>query len=192
MFARPRGACVIQVKLKGEGPKLWRAAEKTIDVTCEVMGRVGWLLILYCMIFGVSDVMMRYVLNAPSMWIGTTLQAAMVLIACVGGVYALKHDAFVKLDLFYANLSDRRKAVLDLLTAPFAVLFLGVLIWKGVDAALMSIKLNQVTPTAVPIPIYPIKSIIPLSAAVVLLVVVKQIVRDVRTVIAGRPPGPRA
>lgn len=82
--------------------------------------------------------------------------------------------------------------MLDLLTVPFTVLFLVVLIWKGVDAALLSIKLNQVTPTAVPIPIYPIKSIIPLAAAVVLLVVVKQIVRDVRTLLSGRPPGSHA
>lgn len=171
---------------------VWRATKKTLDALCELMGRVGWILILYCMIFGVADVFMRYALNAPSMWIGTTLQAAMVLIACAGGIYALKHDAFVKLDLFYANLTDRRKAALDLMTMPFTVLFLVVLIWKGVDAAQLSMMLNQTTPTAVPIPIYPIKSIIPLAAAIVLLVVVKQILRDLRTVVAGHRPEPPA
>lgn len=168
--------------------KLWRGVERLIDAITEVLGRIGWLLILYCMIFGVTDVFLRYALNAPSQWIGTTLQAAMVLIACTGGAYALKYDAFVKLDLFYANASTRTKAVLDVLTAPFTLLFLGVLIWKGIDAALLSIKFKQVTPTAVPIPIYPIKSIIPMAAAIVLLVVVKQLVRDVRTMVgAGQP-----
>jgi len=165
--------------------KLWRGLEKLIDAITEVMGRIGWLLILYCMIFGVTDVFLRYALNAPSLWIGTTLQAAMVLIACTGGAYALKHDAFVKLDVFYASVSTRNKAVLDVLTAPFAILFLSVLIWKGIDAALLSIKFNQVTPTAVRVPIYPIKSVIPLAAAVVLLLVVKQLVRNVRTIFSG-------
>src|SRR5690606_33070926 len=127
----------------------------------------------------------RYALNAPSMWIGTTLQAAMVLLACVGGPYALKHDSFIKLDLFYANVSARTRAVLDVLTAPFAFLFLAVLIWKGIDAAILSLRLNQVTPTAVPIPIYPIKSIIPIIGVIVLLLLVKQFVLNIRTIAFG-------
>lgn len=169
---------------------LWRSIEIAVDSIAEFMGRLGWILILYCMIFGVTDVFLRYVMNAPSMWIGTSVQAAMVLLACAGGAYALKHDAFVKLDLFYARWSDRTRALLDILTAPFAILFLGVLIWKGVDAALLSVKLNQVTPTAVPIPIYPIKSAIPLAAAVVLLLVLRRLVHDVMTLI-GAPGADR-
>lgn len=159
-----------------------------VDAMSEFLGWLGWLLILYCMCFGVTDVFLRYVLNAPSMWIGTSIQAAMVLIACAGGAYALNHGSFVKLDLFYAGASPRRKAVLDLLTAPFTFLFLGALIWKGIDAALLSIKLNQVTPTGVPIPIYPIKSAIPLAATAVLLVVFKQLAIDIRTLVTGLPP----
>lgn len=158
-----------------------RGLDAVTHAISEILGRVGWLLILYCMAFGVSDVFMRYALNAPSQWIGTTLQAAMVFLACVGGVYALQHDSFVKLDLFYANASRRRKAVLDILTAPFAIMFLVALIWKGYQAASLSIMLNQHTPTSVPIPIYPIKSAIPLAGIIVLLIVVKNLIRDVMT-----------
>lgn len=159
-----------------------RAFEAVTNVVSEIMGRIGWLLILYCMVFGVSDVFMRYVLNAPSQWIGTTLQAAMVLLACVGGVYALRHDSFVKLDLFYANASTRKKAILDVLTAPVAILFLVVLIWKGYEAGALSMMLNQWTPTAVPIPIYPIKFAIPVSGFLVLLIVIRKLIRDLQTI----------
>ncbi|RKT34988.1 TRAP-type mannitol/chloroaromatic compound transport system permease small subunit [Roseovarius halotolerans] len=162
---------------------LMRGLEATCAAVSAVMGRIGWVLILYCMAFGVSDVFMRYVLNEPSMWIGTSLQAAMVLLACTGGVYALQHDSFVKLDLFYANARTRTKALLDIATAPVAFLFLAVLIWKGYDAAMLSLKLKQVTPTAVPIPIYPIKFAIPLTGVLVFLIVLKQFLRDVRTVL---------
>lgn len=160
-----------------------RGLEWITHVISEVMGRIGWILILYCMVFGVADVFMRYALNAPSQWIGTTLQAAMVLLACVGGVYALQHDSFVKLDLFYANASTRKKAVLDILTAPFAILFLVVLIWKGYEAASLSLMLNQHTPTSIPIPIYPIKYAIPVSGALVLLIFVKHLIRDLGTIL---------
>ena len=167
---------------------LLRGLEVTTSAISEVMGRIGWFLILYCMAFGVSDVFMRYALNQPSQWIGTTLQAAMVLLACTGGVYALQSDSFVKLDLFYANARDRTKAILDILTAPFAVLFLVVLIWKGYDAAALSLKLNQVTPTAVPIPIYPIKFAIPLSGCLVLLIVLKHFIRDLKIAFGHKKP----
>ena len=164
---------------------LWRLFGRLTDGTVRWMGRLAGLLILYCMAFGVTDVALRYLFNAPSQWIGASLQAAMVLMACLGGAYALKHGAFVKLDLFYARASRRNRALLDVLTAPLAFIFLGVLIWKGIDAAAMSIRLRQVTPTAVPIPIYPIKAFIPVAAAVVLGVVLKQFVADCRTLVLG-------
>ncbi len=172
--------------------KLWNMTERAIDLIAEAMGRIGWVLLLYCMIFGVSDVFLRYVLNAPSLWISTTVQVAMVLMACVGGVYALNDDAFVKLDLFYANFSPRKKAVCDLITVVFTVLFLGVLIWKGTSAALLSVKMNQMTPTSIPIPIYPIKIFIPISAVLMLLVVIKKIVNDIITIVSGVERQPEA
>ncbi len=161
--------------------KLWNRIEKTIDFIAETMGRIGWVLIIYLMIFGVTDVFLRYVLNSPSLWISTTLQVAMVLLACVGGVYALNDNAFVKLDLFYANFSPKKKAVCDLITVVFTFLFLGVLVWKGYQAAMLSIKLNQHTPTSVPIPIYPLKAFFPITGIIMLLVVIKKMVNDIRT-----------
>lgn len=165
--------------------KLWNMTEKVIDFIAEVMGRIGWVLLLYCMIFGVSDVFLRYVLNKPSLWISTTVQIAMVLMACVGGIYALNDDNFVKLDLFYANFSARKKAICDIITVVFTVMFLTVLIWKGSSAAMLSLKMKQVTPTSIPFPIYPIKIFIPISAIIMLAVVFKKFVNDVITVVTG-------
>lgn len=172
--------------------KFWRTVEKVIDTIVDWMGKIGWFLVLYCMVLGVIDVFLRYALNKPSLWIGTTIQAAMVLMACMGGAYALNHEAFVKLDLFYAQFSDRKKAICDIITVVFSLLFLLVLIWKGHTAAMLSIKLKQVTPTAVPIPLYPIKTLIPISAIMVMLVVLKKLVYDIRTVITDTKQTPHA
>jgi TRAP-type mannitol/chloroaromatic compound transport system permease small subunit len=168
--------------------KFWNYTEKVIDFIAEVMGRIGWVLLLYCMIFGVTDVFLRYVLNSPSLWISTTVQIAMVLLACVGGIYALNDDNFVKLDLFYANFSPRKKAICDIITVVFTVMFLSVLIWKGTTAAQLSLKMKQVTPTSIPFPIYPIKIFIPISGIIMLVVVFKKFVNDVITVVTGENP----
>lgn len=159
---------------------VWRKAEQVLDYSAEFMGWLAWVLILYCMILGVIDVFLRYALNAASLWIGATIQAAMVLMACTAGIYAFKHNSFVKLDLLYANLSAKKKAVCDILTSVYAFLFLGVLIWKGITSAQLSWMLKQVTPTAVPIPIYPIKTFIPVAACLVLLLLIRQLVHDIR------------
>jgi TRAP-type mannitol/chloroaromatic compound transport system permease small subunit len=164
--------------------KFWNMVEKTIDMICEGMGWIGWLLVLYCMIFGVSDVFFRYVLNSPSLWIATTLQVAMVLMACMGGAYALNSNTFVKLDLFYARFSKKKQAICDIITVPISILFLGVLIWKGWDAGMLSLKLKQVTPTSIPFPLYPIKILIPIAGFMVLLVVLKKLVNDIITVLS--------
>jgi len=165
--------------------KIWSVIEKAIDFLAETMGRIGWVLLLYCMFFGVTDVFLRYVLNAPSLWISTTVQVAMVAMACVGGVYALNSNSFVKLDLFYANFSKRKKAICDIITVIFTFLFLAVLIWKGTTAAILSVKMNQVTPTSIPIPIYPLKIFIPISGVLMMLVVLKKLVNDIITVVTG-------
>ncbi len=168
--------------------KTWKIIEKGIDLIAELFGRMGWMLLMYCMFLGVTDVFLRYVLNSPSLWIATTVQVAMVLIACVGGVYALNDNAFVKLDLFYANFSDRKKAVCDIITVVFTFMFLYVLVWKGWHAGMMSLKMKQMTPTSIPIPIYPLKIFIPISAVVMVLVVFKKLVQDIITVITGEKP----
>ena len=161
--------------------ELWNKIEKAIDFIAEMMGRFGWLLILYLMIFGVTDVFLRYVFNSPSLWISSTLQVAMVLLACVGGIYSLNDNAFVKLDLFYANFSDKKKAICDIITVVFTFLFLGVLIWKGYEAAKLSVMLNQHTPTSIPLPIYPLKIFFPITGIIMMLVVIKKLVKDIRT-----------
>ena len=167
--------------------KLWGMIEKSIDFIAECMGKIGWVLILYCMFFGVTDVFLRYVMNTPSLWISTTVQVAMVMIACVGGIYALNDNAFVKLDLFYANFSVKKRAYCDIITVIYTVMFLYVLIWKGYVAAVLSVKLNQVTPTSIPIPIYPLKIFIPIAGVIMLLVVIKKLVSDIRTIVAKEP-----
>ena len=65
-------------------------------------------------------------------------------------------------------------------------MFLVVLVWKGSTAAMLSLKMNQVTPTSIPIPIYPIKIFIPIAGFVMILVVVKKLVNDIITVITGK------
>ncbi|TMN23550.1 TRAP transporter small permease subunit [Lentibacillus cibarius] len=163
--------------------KVWGKVELTIDSISEWLGRIGWILILYALFFGLYDVIMRYFFDEPSLWISTTIQYAMVLLACVSGAYSLNEGSFVKLDLFYEKMSPKTKAICDIITFVFAFLYLYVLITKGIEAALASIARQETTPTSIPIPLYHLKAVIPIGAFCVLLVAIKKLVQDIQTLL---------
>ncbi|MGI6553696.1 MAG: TRAP transporter small permease subunit [Bacillota bacterium] len=141
---------------------------------------------IYSLVFGLTDVILRYFLNRPSLWISVTVQYAMVLLACVSGAYALNHDAFVKLDLFYARFSPRTQGNLrhiDLLSLRCYT----CLCSSGRECKQPPIPLPyaRVTPTAIPIPLYHLKSFIPVGAFFTLLVAIKKLVQDFQILIKG-------
>lgn len=162
--------------------------DRCVDRIADLNGVLAGLLITYCMVLGVVDVFLRYALNSASLWIGPTLQAAMVLIACTAGVYAFKEGTFVRLDLIYDGLSRRTKAILDLLTAGLGLIFLWVLMWKGKEAVELALLLKQTTPTVIPMPLAPIKAAIPISAMLMTIFVIRQIIKDIVTLIGPERP----
>lgn len=159
---------------------IWNKIGRAIDTSNEWLGRVGWFLIIFLMSFGVYDVMMRYLFNRPSLWIWIILQQGMVMLTAIAGGYAFY--SFVKLDLIYNRFSTRGKAIADILTFSFTLLYCTILIWKGIEHAQASIAIRQVTPTAIRLPIYHLKAMIPVGVFFFLLVAVKKFVYDVRTV----------
>lgn len=165
--------------------KAWAKAELAVDAVSELFGRIGWFLVLYAMVFGLTDVALRYVFQTPSLWITTTIKYSMVLLACVSGPYALNNREFVKLDVFYENFSDRTKGIVDTITFTLTFLYLYVLITKGFELAVASYSRLEMTPTAVPIPLYHLKFMIPIGAALAMLVSLKKVGMDIQTIIVG-------
>ena len=168
---------------------LWNRTAWTINAISELMGRIGWMIVLYAMTLGLIDVALRYIFHTPSMWISVTIQYSMVLLACVSGPYALNNGSFVKLDVFYENFSDRTKAIVDTITSVLTFLYLYVLITKGFDLAMSSLSRNEMTPTAVKIPLYHLKFVIPIAAIITMLVALKKLGFDLRTIVTGKASG---
>jgi len=168
--------------------KVWNKLEQTLESTNEWLGKACWIVIFYLMCMGVYDVLMRYLFNSPSLWIWLTLQYAMVTLACLGGGYALQKGAFVKLDLIYGRLSTRTKAILDIITFSFTLLYSFVLVWKGIEAANTAWSIHQMTSTAIRLPLYHLKSLIPLGGLLVMFVAIRKLVMDVR-ILLGKTHG---
>ncbi|QKQ23652.1 TRAP transporter small permease subunit [Candidatus Ruthia endofausta] len=124
---------------------------------------IGLLLLTIFTIF--IDVVLRYAFNNSSITIqemGWHLFSAMFLL---GISYTLQNDAHVRVDIFYANLSVKRQAWINLIGFVIFVLPISVLIiYNGVDFSYQAFLLNEQSGDPGGLPYrFIIKGVIPLS-----------------------------
>jgi len=152
----------------------------------DIIHRIGFVfsfLLLPLMFITTIEVIARYVFNSPTIWAwDINLQIFTALVA-VGGSYGLRHDMHVKVDIVVANLSPRRRALIDLITSVLFFFTMGVFLYESTKVALESIKMREVMSTYWAPPIYPIMVLIPVGALLFLLQGVAIHVRNLLTVI---------
>jgi TRAP-type mannitol/chloroaromatic compound transport system permease small subunit len=101
--------------------KTFKYISQTIDAIIDIIGRaVSWLtLVLMILICG--DVIMRYLFNSTKTWIIELEWHIFSILFLIGASYTLLHDKHVRVDVFYENLSLRKK---DIINAVGIILFL--------------------------------------------------------------------
>ncbi len=77
------------------------------------------------------EVIARYVFNSPTNWAHEAMYLMFGMQYLIAGAYAMLTETHVRVDIFYAPLSPRRKAVVDLLTSIFFFIFAGTLLVTG-------------------------------------------------------------
>lgn len=161
--------------------KFWNEIGRALWSVNEGIGRLGWVIVLYIMTFGVADVTLRYLFNRPSDWIFLSHQFAMVILVTLAAGYSVQHGKFIRLELLYGRLSPQKKAIFDIITfLAFTSLYCIVLIWKGIETANFATAMRQVTAISVRWPIYPLKFLIPLGALLLMFVTLKKFVYDIK------------
>ena len=75
----------------------------------------------------------------PTLWTLEMAQFAMVAYYMIGGPYAIQMGSNVRMDLFYGEWSERRKAGVDALTVLFLITYLAILLWGGIDSTAYSL-----------------------------------------------------
>ena len=115
------------------------------------------------------EVFSRYGLRSPTSW---AQESAIFMFAAVGliaGADAMRRKSHISVDLFYAGLSPRGKALLDVLVGPVVFFFLGLVIVYGAMAAIDAFAFGLRRPNEPNFPLGPLLALIPLGAFLVLL-----------------------
>ncbi len=124
--------------------KALEAEERKNDADYVSKGWTGWIdrLSLFCgefvsywaviaVIVYYFEVMSRYVFGSPTNWAHEAMYLMFGMQYLIAGSYAMLTEAHVRVDIFYAPLSPRRKAIVDLLTSVFFFIFAGTLLFTS-------------------------------------------------------------
>jgi TRAP-type mannitol/chloroaromatic compound transport system permease small subunit len=163
-----------------------RLVLRVIDATNRWVAKiVSWVVIL---IIGatVYEVIRRYVFGSPTQWVFEFNYLVHGPYFMLLGAYVLAIGGHVNVDILYARLSRRWRAVLDCLTAPLFFFFTFMMFYYGSQFALKSVALRETLSSAWAPPIYPFKLTIPVAAALIILQGAAQFVRNLYLAVTGR------
>jgi len=128
------------------------------------------------------EVVARYVFNSPTIWVHEGMFLMFGMQYLIAGAYAAMTDAHVKVDVFYADWSPLRKAVVDILTSIFFFIFAGTLLVTGWIFAMDATRVGEVSFSEWTIAYWPFKWAIAVGAVLLILQGIAKLARDVATV----------
>lgn len=167
--------------------KILRAYVAVVDRFNYVIGRI--------IMFGVFVLMAVLLwssiskgLFSPSLWTLEMAQFVMVGYFILGGPYAMQMGSNVRMDLIYGSVSPQGKALTDVLTVGFLIVYLGVLLWGGIDSTIYSFQYGGERSSSAWRPyIWPIKVTICVGITLMLLQALSELAKDILFLRTGTP-----
>ena len=152
------------------------------DRISELLGRLtAWLTVIMVLMTGIV-VVMRYAFDAGFIWMQESVVWMHAAVFMLGAAYTLRHEEHVRVDIFYRNMTPRRRAVIDLLGVIFFLLpVCGFLAYSAFDFAAAAWSMREITrePGGLPYPAIPLlKSVVMVMPVTVALQGVSMILRS--------------
>lgn len=160
---------------------------KTIDTVNEWTGRICSWTVLILMLVIVFEVITRRFLNRPTVWTFETGTQIYGFHFMMLAAYTLLQGKHISVDIFVQNFSSKVRAYIDLVTyALFFFPFMAVIFYEGFYYARESWAIREVSYTVFAPPLYPIKTVIPVVAGLLLFQGLSQFIKRIYHVAGGR------
>jgi TRAP-type mannitol/chloroaromatic compound transport system permease small subunit len=163
-------------------PAVIKAYVRGVDAVNRVLGYGVMYLALVMMGVLLFGSVTRYVFNVPFVWIIELAQFVMAAYYILGAGHSLQLDAHVRMDVVYERWTPKRRAFVDSITAFCLVFYLAYMMLGGISSSAYSLKYNQLNYSAWAPPMAPIKIIMTVGIALMLLQAIAIFFRDVATV----------
>ena len=157
-----------------------------IDSISEFTGRVCRWAVAVLAVIMCYEVFSRYVLGKPTIWSFETSVMVYAFFFMMCASYALLYKSHVAIDFFYERLSKKGQALLDIIsTSIFFFPFLLVVLIEGTKFALDSWMLLEKSWSDFAPPLYPIKTVIPVTALLLILQGFAGYYRNIQILLTG-------
>jgi TRAP-type mannitol/chloroaromatic compound transport system permease small subunit len=169
-----------------------KAVLSTIDAISVSTGKLfSWLIVALFVIMTV-EVVRRYVFNAPIMGVQDVTAAYFGAYYMMAGAYTLWARGHVSVDVIYVLFPQRGRAILDLFTFPFFLIFAAALIYTGWKFGMLATWIQgigwnlEVDQSHLRLPLYPAKWTIAIGSVLLLLQGLAKFVRDLNLALTGK------
>lgn len=160
-------------------PRAIRAYVRGIDAVSRVVGRLTMLLIFVLMGILLFSSTSRTFFNTSHIWAVEMTQFMLVAYYLLGGGYSMQLDSHVRMDLLYSRWSPRKQALADALTSGFLLFYLVFLLVGGISSTIYAIEYGQKNYSSWAPPLAPIKIIMTIGIALMLLQALAVFFKDV-------------
>ena len=152
---------------------------KLFEAANLLLSRIAGLLIVFCMISIVADVIGRYFLGKPIIWVFYYSEYILVYSTFLAASYVLQRDGHVKVDLVIALLNDRWRAYASVVSSLIGLFVSIVIGWYSLIEAFDTLR--QKTMFTAPVAMYqfPIKIIVPFGFLLLCLEWIRKILTTV-------------
>lgn len=117
---------------------------RALDTLTELIGRLAAFVLVLLTLLIVYDAFSRYLFHAGSIGLQELEWHFFDLVILLGIVYALKEGAHVRVDIFYAEFSAKKKALINIVSQLLFILpFSLLIVYVGFDFVMQSYMQNE-------------------------------------------------
>lgn len=150
-------------------PQLIKGYVRLIDRISDYVGYLAASLIFFMGATLLFDAFTRNVIQMPVHWAIELTQFTLAAYYFMGGPITLKNNEHVRMDLWYANLSDRGKAKIDLFTIGCLIFYLVVMLVGSISSLQYAIETGERRFSIWNPSVIPIKALLTLCLVLMLL-----------------------
>lgn len=159
-------------------PNAIKTYVRCVDAVNRRIGKLALYLVFVMMGILLFSSISRTFFNVPFDWTMEMAQFTMAAYYLLGGGYSMQLQAHVRMDVLYERWSERKRAMVDVLTSGFLIFYLAVLLYGGISSTLYSLEYGQRNYSSWGPPMAPIKIIMVIGIILMLLQAVAVFFKD--------------
>jgi len=137
--------------------------EKLFDVITDALAFFAGVILILIMVSVSLDVVMRYFLKAPMIWVDELAEYGLLYITFMGTAWLLKQEGHVVVDLIGNAVSLKRRKMLTLFSSGVGLFVCAIVTYFGVEVTWSLFARGIYNPTMLEIPRGVLVAVIPLG-----------------------------